>query len=1059
MSRYRRNLQLVALMVLAAATLGLGADRSTAASAARPSRGTVPGELLVGFRSDVSDADQQKILKKAGALEKRRFKGIHGTLAAISPDAVQSAIDRLRADPRVRYAEPNELLSTDALPNDPLLPQLWGLTNTGQNVGGFVGTPGADISAPEAWSITTGSSSVTVAVIDTGIDYTHPDLSPSIWINQGENCAGCRTDGIDNDGNGYVDDWRGWDFANNDNAPLDDHGHGTHVAGTIGAVGDNGIGVSGVSWNVRLMPLKFLNASGQGAASDAVSAILYAASQGADVINASWGGDGYSQALSDAIAAAGAHGSLFVAAAGNSSSDNDADPAYPASYDLPNVISVAATDSNDDLAWFSNVGQQSVDLGAPGVNIYSTYPGGRYQYLSGTSMAAPHVSGAAALVKAAFPSAGALGVKAQLLGTVDPDDALAGLTTTGGRLNAGAAVTCSNAPALWPESPSNGFATDVGKPLTVTAIAAHCASPDGLQLSATANGTPLQLTARGDGLYTATYTPTTAGQLTFSFTASFSGASTTRTVTGTASEVLAISPGGPPVTATTTATDQNVRLRFDGQAGQRISLKLSTVTIPSSYISILAPDGSALGTSTYVGTSGGFADTRTLPTTGSYSILVDPQGTGTGSLTLTLYDVPPDVSAAATFGADQTFTTTVPGQNARLSFDGRAGQRISAKFATAPTSTISILKPDGTALGGTSYIGASGGFVDTRTLPVDGTYSLVADPQGPVVGTTTVRLYDVPADATATLAANGSPLLMTLGTPGQNGRFTLDGRAGERLSVKLAGSTISSALVSLLKPDGATLGSYASIGTSGGFLDTRALPGDGTYTILVDPQGAATGSLSVAAYDVPADVAGTIVPGGAAFNVTIPTPGQNARLTFGGTTGQRVSIRVGSTQIASSYLSLLKPDGTPLGSTAFFGTSGGFVDTRTLPADGTYTIVVDPQGAATGSAAVTLYGVPPDATGTLAAGTPLPLTIGTPGQNARVVFSGTAGQTMRLSVVPTTLSISYLSVVRPDGSTLVASTFVTSSRTFTATLTATGTYAIVIDPYLDGTGILTLTLG
>ena len=359
---------------------------------------------------------------------------------------------------------------------------------------------------------------------------------------------------------------------------------------------------------------------------------------------------------------------------------------------------------------------------------------------------------------------------------------------------------------------------------------------------------------QNDGLYSATYTPTAAGQLTFSFTASSAGASATRTVTGTASEVLAIAPGGPPVTATTTAPDQSVRLRFDGQAGQRISLKLSAVTIPSSYISILTPDGSALGTSTYVSTSGGFADTRTLPTTGSYSILVDPQGTGTGSLTLTLYDVPPDLSASATFGADQTFTTTVPGQNARLSFDGRAGQRISAKFATAPTSTISILKPDGTALGGTSYIGASGGFVDTRTLPVNGTYSLVADPQGAVVGTTTVRLYDVPPDATATLVANGSTQLMTLQTPGQNGRFTLAGRAGERLSVKLAGSTISSALVSLLKPDGTALGGYASIGTSGGFLDTRALPADGAYTILVDPQGAATGSLSLAAYDVPADV-------------------------------------------------------------------------------------------------------------------------------------------------------------------------------------------------------------
>src|SRR5256885_12309449 len=280
-----RTRRIPLLLAVVGVVLVLGGPAVQAAPSKQPATQAVPGELLIGFRDDVSAADQAKILKGLGATEKKSFKKIHGSLAHVTPDAVAAALDKLHKDPRVRYAEPNFVVQADALPNDPAFGNLWGLNNSGQPIQGFRGTPDADIDAPEAWNVTTGSAGVTVAVIDTGVDWSHPDLGSQIWINPGENCSGCRTDGIDNDHNGYVDDWRGWDFANNDNNPMDDHGHGTHVAGTIGAAGNNGLGVAGVNWNVRIMPVKFLNAQGSGTTADAVSSVLYAAQNRADVLN------------------------------------------------------------------------------------------------------------------------------------------------------------------------------------------------------------------------------------------------------------------------------------------------------------------------------------------------------------------------------------------------------------------------------------------------------------------------------------------------------------------------------------------------------------------------------------------------------------------------------------------------------------------------------------------------------------------------------------------------------------------------------------------------------
>jgi subtilisin family serine protease len=347
-----------------------------------------PGEILVKFKRTASKSDIVQLNTTLGAKTIKEFPSIgvrHIKLK--SGEKVPEAIKKYSSDPNVEYAEPNYKLTvcqTFPVPFDPSFGELWGLNNTGQAVDGTTGTPDADIDAPEAWDITTGSANIVIAVIDTGVNYNHTDLAANMWTNPGEDPWADPADpttgnGIDDDGNGYTDDWRGWDFLGHethvppmrapDNDPMDQSDHGTHVAGTIAAVGSNGNGIAGVMWTASIIPLRFIDGQG-GWTSDAINAINYAASMGAHIINASWGGYFYSQALYDAIANSGV---LFIAAAGNEGYDNDGDnKLYPASYDLPNIISVAATDQDDLLADFSNYGATSVDVGAPGTNIYSS---------------------------------------------------------------------------------------------------------------------------------------------------------------------------------------------------------------------------------------------------------------------------------------------------------------------------------------------------------------------------------------------------------------------------------------------------------------------------------------------------------------------------------------------------------------------------------------------------------------------------------------------------------------------------------------------------------------
>jgi subtilisin family serine protease len=429
----------------------------------------VNDELIIKFRPTATQADKDAILADLGAYDVKdlkRIKAKHGKITGLS---VENAIGRYRNHPQIEYIEPNYILNAVETPNDPRFGDLWGMLNTGQSGG----TAGADISATTAWDVFTGSPDVVIGVIDTGVDYTHPDLAANVWTNPNE----IPGNGIDDDLNGFIDDIHGWDFVNDDNDPMDDNGHGSHCSGTIGGVGDNGIGVAGVNWTVRIMGLKFLSSGGSGSLSDAVEAIAYATMMGVRLTSNSWGGGGYSQAMYDAIADAQASGILFVAAAGNSGSNNDASPHYPSSYDLDNVVAVAATDRNDDLASFSSYGATSVDLAAPGVDILSTLPGNSYGFLSGTSMATPHVSGALGLIFGRFPAIGGADAKSLLLNFADPVPDLSGVVLTGGRLNA-------FMPIAEPDSIAPGRVTD----LAVT--------------NAGSNWLELRWTAPGDDEYT-----------------------------------------------------------------------------------------------------------------------------------------------------------------------------------------------------------------------------------------------------------------------------------------------------------------------------------------------------------------------------------------------------------------------------------------------------------------------------------------------------------------------------------------------------------------------------
>lgn len=436
--------------VIGAMLVGLMAGVGNVPAQAKNDKAFMPNEVLIQFK-DGTTAAQQDVARgkvKSSKAEKIRSQGNGATkleLASLPADVdVATAINTLKGDASVEFAEPNYVYTTELASIDPFFTNgsLWGMYGATTSPVNQYGS-----NAAAAWAAgNTGSANVYVGVIDEGIQNTHPDLTGQIWTNPFD-----AADGADNDGNGYIDDVNGWDFANNDRTiydggnkgSLDDHG--THVAGTIGAK-NNGAGVVGVNWNVTMISGKFLGRNG-GTTANAVRATDYFTDlktrHGLNIVatSNSWGGGGFSQALYDSIERANRAGILFVAAAGNSAVNNDSSPHYPSSYANSNIISVASITNTGAMSSFSNYGATSVDIGAPGSAIYSTTASNQYESYSGTSMATPHVTGAVALYKSVNPSATAAQIKSAILSSAVPTASLSGKTVTGGRLDANAALS------------------------------------------------------------------------------------------------------------------------------------------------------------------------------------------------------------------------------------------------------------------------------------------------------------------------------------------------------------------------------------------------------------------------------------------------------------------------------------------------------------------------------------------------------------------------------------------------------------------------------------------
>ncbi len=489
-----------------------------------------PGRLLVKFKAD-APKDAIEALNSFGAHPTRSYKIVPGLWLYEHDEQfdVEDVVAEFRRHHFVEYAEPDYFYRAATL--DARFNELWGMENTGQTGG----IPDADINANSMWAITPGNSSIVVGVIDSGVDYTHADLLLNLW----KNVLDLPGTGIDEDGNGYVDDVFGINAITNNGNPFDDNAHGTHVSGTIGAVANNVLGVTGVAQNVQIVNCKFLGSNGIGSTADAIQCLQYFAALKTRAVNPvnivatnnSWGSTTKSIALQDAVRAHRNLDILFVAAAGNDGANNDVRNYFPANIDEPNVLSVAATDHRDLKASFSNYGRRTVHVGAPGSRILSTVPNQGYALFSGTSMAAPHVAGLAVIVKSRFPALDYRGIKNLIISSGTPLSTLASTTISGRRIrgadtNGRGALTCTNqllSSRLTPLDTS--LSTLVGRPIFLSAVRVNCGTPAGpitLYTSSTQsiilqdNGLNGDLVA-GDGIYSLLWTPTLAGNYALNF--------------------------------------------------------------------------------------------------------------------------------------------------------------------------------------------------------------------------------------------------------------------------------------------------------------------------------------------------------------------------------------------------------------------------------------------------------------------------------------------------------------------------------------------------------------
>jgi subtilisin family serine protease len=698
----------------------------------------VAGELLVGFVSGSTREDEDSAARSAGAYRTtavttslRKMQLVKGSESAV--------ISVLRKNAKVRFAEPNYIVHATAVPNDPQFSNLWAMRNTGQVVNGTAGTAGADISATSAWDISTGSKSVVIGDVDTGIDYNHPDLAANVWSNPG-GVGGCPAG------------THGYNAIAKTCEAMDDNNHGSHTAGTMGAVGNNGIGVAGVNWTTSMMGLKFLSASGSGSLADAISAIDFAVVAKANgqanvrALNNSWGGGGFSQALLDEINKAGANDILFVAAAGNNSLNHAIFAGYPCDYGYwngaANVVCVAASDQNDNLASFSDYGT-GVHLAAPGTNVLSTIPGNAYAYYNGTSMATPHVTGAAALILSVC-NINTAGVKNAILNNVDTPAGLSGRVMTNGRLNLNRAIR-SCAPSspdfsLSASPASQTVAQGASTSYTVTIArtggfaGAVTLSASGLPAGASASFGPNGTTGNTSTMNVTTSSTTPAGSSSVTITGvsgtlthatgvtlvveasdfSLSASPTSQTVTQGASTSYTVTiarTGGFPGAVTLTATGLPV--------GASASFNPNNTTGNTSTMNVTTSSTTPVGSSsvTITGVSGSLTRTTTVTLVvesqpvGDFTISVSPSSQAIDPGTSGTYTV--TVNRTNGFAGMVTFTVTGLQSGATYTCPDTA--------ANSTTLTVSVVASDPGSVYSFTITGTSGSLTRTTTASIDTT--------------------------------------------------------------------------------------------------------------------------------------------------------------------------------------------------------------------------------------------------------------------------------------------------------------------------------------------------
>ncbi len=611
-------------------------------------------QVIVRYRKGATAGERQaaRDLAAAGHVHAIGRPGLRLFCLHSQTKDVATLVQEMREQPGVLYAEPNYLVRTTATPNDSRFGELWGLQNTGQTIKGQAGTPGADISATDAWDVSTGSPSVVVGVVDTGIDFNHPDLAPNVW-----SAPAAFTVTIGGQSITCPKGSHGFNAVNNTCDPMDDHNHGSHVSGTIGAAGNDGVGVVGVNWTTSIMGLKFLSSSGNGSVSDAIDAVefaiqakqAFASTGGANVrvLSNSWGGGGFSQALLDQIKKANDNAMLFTAAAGNNNKNNDSTAFFPANYNAPNVVSVAATDNRDAKSSFSNYGASTVHLGAPGTAILSTVRNGGYSFFNGTSMATPHVSGAAALILSAC-TLDTAGLKATLLNNVDPTSSLSGITITGGRLNVDRAVRSCAGPFNVTASPSlRSIAPGTTATYTVTVglnggfTGTVDLGASGLPAGATASVDPPSVTGGGTASLTITTSSATPlGRSTVTITGTSGTLQDSTTVTLEVANPDFSIAGGPGERTVAPGASTTYTVNLGSVGGFSDAVALSAAGLPAGATasfnpsSVTAPGSSTLSVTTNTTTPEG---TSPVTITGTASGI-------THSTTVTLHVVKPDFS-------------------------------------------------------------------------------------------------------------------------------------------------------------------------------------------------------------------------------------------------------------------------------------------------------------------------------------------------------------------------------------------------------------------------------